>query len=98
MTEENEMMVFLTGETVTADLYTTDEVIALNTDNQLKAVKNLIRNHKADLEEFGKVHFQNAPLGNWDLTALTLHIIEQICKSRYIKHEIGSLTANREIK
>ena len=61
MTEENEMMVFLTGETVTADLYTTDEVIALNTDNQLKAVKNLIRNHKADLEEFGKVHFQSAP-------------------------------------
>ena len=58
MTEQNEMMVFLTDPTVTAKLYTTDEVIALNTSSSLDSVKRLIRNHKVDLEEFGKVGFE----------------------------------------
>lgn len=58
MTEENSMMVFLTDPTVTAGLYTTDEVVAENTANSLHAVKQLIRTHIADLGEFGKVAFE----------------------------------------
>ena len=58
MIEENEMMVFLTDPTVTAELYTTEEVIALNTGNTLDSVKRLIRNHRADLEEFGVLGFE----------------------------------------
>lgn len=57
---ENKDLVFLTDATVRADLYTTDEVIAECSGNQLKAVKNLIRNHKSEIEQFGVLHFENA--------------------------------------
>ena len=38
--------------------YTTDKIISECSNNQLKVVKNLIRNHKQDLEEFGFLHFE----------------------------------------
>lgn len=40
--------------------YTTDKIIAECSKNQLKVVKNLIRNHKKDFEDFGVLHFENA--------------------------------------
>ena len=40
--------------------YTTDKIIAECSNNQLKVVKNLIRNHKKDFEDFGVLHFENA--------------------------------------
>ena len=40
--------------------YTTDKIISECSKNQLKVVKNLIRNHKKDFEDFGVLHFENA--------------------------------------
>ena len=40
--------------------YTTDKIISECSNNQLKVVKNLIRNHKKDFEDFGVLHFENA--------------------------------------
>lgn len=40
--------------------YTTDKIISDYSGNQLKVVKNLIRNHKNDLTELGVLHFENA--------------------------------------
>lgn len=51
-------LVFVHG--LNEEPYTTDKIIADCSDNQLKVVKNLIRNHKQDLEEFGILHFENA--------------------------------------
>lgn len=45
---------------VNAEPYTTDKIISDYSGNQLKVVKNLIRNHKNDLTELGVLHFENA--------------------------------------
>ncbi len=51
-------LVFMHG--LNEEPYTTDKIIAECSKNQLKVVKNLIRNHKKDFEEFGVLHFENA--------------------------------------
>lgn len=51
-------LVFVHG--LNEEPYTTDKIIAKCSHNQLKAVKNLIRSHKKDFEEFGVLHFENA--------------------------------------
>lgn len=51
-------LVFMHG--LNEEPYTTDKIIAKCSDNQLKVVKNLIRNHKKDFEDFGVLHFENA--------------------------------------
>lgn len=40
--------------------FTTDEIIASCAQVQRKVVSNLIRRYKADLENFGILHFKNA--------------------------------------
>ena len=51
-------LVFMHG--LNEEPYTTDKIIAECSNNQLKVVKNLIRNHKKDFEDFGVLHFENA--------------------------------------
>ena len=51
-------LVFMHG--LNDEPYTTDKIIAECSDNQLKIVKNLIRNHKKDLSDFGVLHFESA--------------------------------------
>lgn len=51
-------LVFIHG--LNEEPYTTDKIIAECSNNQLKVVKNLIRNHKKDFEDFGVLHFENA--------------------------------------
>ena len=51
-------LVFMHG--LNEEPYTTDIIIAECSKNQLKVVKNLIRNHKKDFEDFGVLHFENA--------------------------------------
>lgn len=51
-------LVFMHG--LNEEPYTTDKIIAKCGKNQLKVVKNLIRNHKKDFEDFGVLHFENA--------------------------------------
>src|SRR5699024_5662580 len=53
-------LVFMHG--LNEEPYTTDKIISECSNNQLKVVKNLFRNHKQDLEEFGFLHFENAKL------------------------------------
>lgn len=43
------------------DLVVSSEQIALGTDNQHKSIIRLVRDNLADLEEFGRVRFENAP-------------------------------------
>lgn len=57
--------------------YTTDKIISECSNNQLKVVKNLIRNHKQDLEEFGFLHFENAKLTGRGRPQKTYHLNEQ---------------------
>ncbi len=57
--------------------YTTDKIISECSNNQLKVVKNLIRNHKQDLEEFGFLHFENAKLPGRGRPQKTYHLNEQ---------------------
>lgn len=57
--------------------YTTDKIISECSNNQLKVVKNLIRNHKQDLEEFGFLHFENAKLPGRGRPKKTYHLNEQ---------------------
>ena len=57
--------------------YTTDKIISECSNNQLKVVKNLIRNHKQDLEEFGFLHFENAKLNGRGRPQKTYHLNEQ---------------------
>lgn len=56
--EEFDGLVFVHG--LNEEPYTTDKIIAECSNNQLKVVKNLIRNHKKDFEDFGVLHFENA--------------------------------------
>lgn len=42
------------------DPYTTDKVIANHSGNNLRAVRNLIRDKKERLEQYGVLHFENA--------------------------------------
>ena len=51
-------LVFMHG--LNEEPYTTDKIISECSKNQLKVVKNLIRNHKKDFEDFGVLHFENA--------------------------------------
>ena len=51
-------LVFMHG--LNEEPYTTANIIAECSKNQLKVVKNLIRNHKKDFEDFGVLHFENA--------------------------------------
>ena len=51
-------LVFMHG--LNEEPYTTDKIISECSNNQLKVVKNLIRNHKKDFEDFGVLHFENA--------------------------------------
>ncbi|WP_278558272.1 hypothetical protein [Limosilactobacillus vaginalis] len=44
-------LVFVHG--LNEEPFTTDKVISKCSKNQLQVVKNLVRNHKQDLEEFG---------------------------------------------
>lgn len=55
-----EGLVFLRSQYIEEEPYTTDEVIAKYSENNLKSVKNLIRDNKADLEEFGVLRFEKA--------------------------------------
>lgn len=51
-------VVFLSGQDVYADTFTTSDVIAQYGDSSIHAVSQLIRNYHADLEEFGVLAFQ----------------------------------------
>lgn len=51
-------LTFYTDNSVKANVYTTDEVIAECSQNDLDSVKRLIREHKKDLEEFGLFGFE----------------------------------------
>ena len=53
-------LVLYTDNTLKAEPYTTPEIIANNTGNSLKAVNNLVRYKKENLERFGVLHFENA--------------------------------------
>lgn len=55
-------LVFLHSQYIEEEPYTTDEVIAKYSENNLKSVKNLIRDNKADLEEFGILPFEKVKL------------------------------------
>ncbi|EHQ8839746.1 Rha family transcriptional regulator [Enterococcus faecalis] len=55
-----EELVFLHSQYIEEEPFTTDEVIAKYSENNLKSVKNLIRDNKADLEEFGVLRFEKA--------------------------------------
>jgi phage regulator Rha-like protein len=68
-------LVFMHG--LNEEPYTTDKIIAECSNNQSKVVKNLIRNHKNDLEEFGILHFQNAKLPGRGRPQKTYHLNEQ---------------------
>lgn len=68
-------LVFMHG--LNEELYTTDKIIAECSNNQSKVVKNLIRNHKNDLEEFGILHFENAKLPGRGRPQKTYHLNEQ---------------------
>ncbi len=57
-----EELVFLHSQYIKEEPYTTDEVIAKYSENNLKSVKNLIRDNKADLEEFGILPFEKVKL------------------------------------
>lgn len=50
-------LVFKESENMFEDPFTTDEVIAEYSGNILKSVKNLIRQYKNDLDEFGVLRF-----------------------------------------
>lgn len=51
-------IVFLGSLNLTEEPFTTDEIIANYSGNNLKSVKNLIRQYKNDLEEFGVLPFE----------------------------------------
>ncbi len=71
-------LVFVHG--LNEEPFTTDKVISKCSKNQLQVVKNLVRNHKQDLEEFGVLHFENAkPLkgSKGGRPAKTYHLNEQ---------------------
>jgi len=51
-------LVFYTDNSVKAKIFTTDEVIAECSQNDLDSVKRLIREHKKDLKEFGVFGFE----------------------------------------
>ena len=68
-------LVFMHG--LNEEPYTTDKIISECSNNQLKVVKNLIRNHKQDLEEFGFLHFENAKLIGRGRPQKTYHLNEQ---------------------
>ncbi|WP_430598321.1 Rha family transcriptional regulator [Enterococcus sp. AZ177] len=53
-------LVFIESENMNEDPFTTDELIAEYSGNILKSVKNLIRQYKNDLEEFGVLRFEKA--------------------------------------
>lgn len=55
-------LVFWKPQAPTKEPYTTSEVIAGAAGMNRRTVNRLIQTHKADLEEFGKVRFQIAPL------------------------------------
>lgn len=55
-----EELVFLHSQYIEEEPFTTDEVIAKYSENNLKSVKNLIRDNKADLEDFGVLRFEKA--------------------------------------
>ena len=55
-------LVFWKSQAPTQEPYTTSEVIAEAAGMNRRTVNRLIQTHKADLEEFGKVRFQIAPL------------------------------------
>ncbi|MFR0552440.1 hypothetical protein [Ligilactobacillus salivarius] len=51
-------LVFYTDNTLKAEPYTTPEIIANNTGNNLDNVNRLIRNKKSSLERFGVLEFE----------------------------------------
>ena len=51
-------LVFYTDSTLKAEPYTTPEIIANNTGNNLDTVNRLIRNKKSSLERFGFLEFE----------------------------------------
>ncbi|HPR81124.1 MAG TPA: Rha family transcriptional regulator [Enterococcus sp.] len=53
-------LVFLESLKLDEVPFTTDEVIANRSENKLKSVKNLIRQYKDELEEFGVLRFEKA--------------------------------------
>lgn len=53
-------LTFYTDNSVNANVYTTDEVIAECSGYDLKAIKNMIYLHKKDIEEFGVLHSEDA--------------------------------------
>lgn len=55
-------LVFWKSKAPTQEPYTTSEVIAEAAGMNRRTVNRLIQTHKADLEEFGRVRFQIAPL------------------------------------
>lgn len=55
-------LVFLHSQYIEEEPFTTDEIIAKYSENNLKSVKNLIRDNKVDLEEFGILPFEKVKL------------------------------------
>lgn len=53
-------LVFLHSQYIEEEPFTTDEVIAKYSENELKSVRKLITTYKRDLEEFGVLGFQIA--------------------------------------
>lgn len=70
-------LVFYTDNTLKAKPYTTPEVIASNTGNNLRAVNNLVRYKKESLERFGILHFENAKLNGRGRPRKIYHLNEQ---------------------
>ncbi|WP_348920161.1 hypothetical protein [Enterococcus rotai] len=55
-----DQLVFMESENMNDEPFTTDELISEYSGNILKSVKNLIRQYKDDLEEFGVLRFEKA--------------------------------------
>ena len=68
-------LVFMHG--LNEEPYTTDKIIAECSKNQLDNVKNLIRNHKRDFEEFGVLGFEIRKLNGRGRPQKTYHLNEQ---------------------
>lgn len=62
--ENKTELVFLNDNSLKSEPFTTDEIIAEYSGNELKSIKDLIRNHKKDLEIFGVLRFEIAKPNN----------------------------------
>lgn len=70
-------LTFYTDNSVNANVYTTDGVIAECSNNSLHAIKQLINHHKKDLEEFGNMAFEMRKLKGRGRPKKIYHFNEQ---------------------